>query len=72
MKMVWNVTSEPDITRRDESIIACDVREGLGHFRDAGAFEAAVERLEDAGISRNVIHMIARRDAVRQVALFHA
>lgn len=43
-----------------------EVREVLGYFENAEAFEDAIERLLQSGINRDAIHLMASHDAVHE------
>ena len=51
---------------KDETIHAYEVREVVSSFHDAKQFESAVQALEDSGITREAINMIASHDAVKK------
>ena len=51
---------------QDHELLTYDVRETIARFETAEAFETAVEALENSGIRRDRINMIASHDAVQK------
>ncbi|WP_138934321.1 hypothetical protein [Roseovarius arcticus] len=55
----------------DDSIHSYEVREIVASFHDADLFETAVQTLEDRGIKRGAINMMASHDAVKRKLHHH-
>jgi hypothetical protein len=51
---------------KEDSIQTYEVREVVSSFHNAAQFEAAVQTLEDNGIKRETINMMASHDAVKK------
>lgn len=54
------------MTKTDDELGYYEVREVIARFDDVTRFEAAVEQLEDSGISSDDIHMMASHETVRK------
>lgn len=55
----------------DQSIQTYEAREVVSSFHNADRFETAVQALEDSGIRREAINMMASHDAVKKKLLAH-
>ncbi|MBL4543596.1 MAG: hypothetical protein JKP97_17680 [Rhodobacteraceae bacterium] len=54
------------MTHSDMKPVEYEVREVLGYFHNADAFESAVAAVEEVGIRRDAINLMASHDAVRE------
>lgn len=59
------------MTHSDMKPVEYEVREVLGYFHDADAFESAVAAVEEAGIRRDAINLMASHDALQEKLRHH-